>query len=230
MKIKYWLGLMVLFLVVACAGPNEVEPSVSSAEGLSDPSVAAQAEGTLYASSDADFSITLPAEWAVAEATTADFAQMRDSVTGANAFLTDDYMQGLLSSGLQLYALNGDSGSLSSSMPVSIKIIRRDAPASLTLSELVADTVNQFDDILDLTSDIEQVDVRLGNDDAVQISFSNRVKTAVSSEVETHITQYYLMRDGDLYIITLEMGQELVGTYLAAAETAVETFQVTPAE
>ncbi|VAW30712.1 hypothetical protein MNBD_CHLOROFLEXI01-4952, partial [hydrothermal vent metagenome] len=151
-------------------------------------------------------------------------------VAGANAFLTDDFMQGLLASGLQLYALNGDSGSLSSNMPVSIKIIRKDAPVSLTLAELVADTVNQFGDVLDLTSDIEQAGVMLGNDEAVQVSFSNRVQTAVSSEVETHITQYYLMRDGDLYIITLEMGQELVGTYLASAQTAVETFQITPAE
>ncbi|VAW29853.1 hypothetical protein MNBD_CHLOROFLEXI01-1370, partial [hydrothermal vent metagenome] len=114
MKIKYWLSLMVLFLVVACAGPNAVEPSASSVESSSDSSISAQAEETLYASSDADFSITLPTEWAVAEATTADFTQMRDSVAGANAFLTDDFMQGLLASGLQLYALNGDSGSLSS--------------------------------------------------------------------------------------------------------------------
>ena len=223
-KIKYGLSLLVLFFAVSCAGSTAVEPSLSNVEDVNNSAAAAQVEDSLYASSNADFTIGLPDEWAVAEATTASFAQMRDGVAGASAFLTDDFMQGLLDSGLQLYALNGESASLNSPVPVSIKIIRRDAPVSLTLAELVADTVNQYDDILDLTSAIEQTDVMLGEDEAVQISFSNR------DAAEMHTTQYYLMRDGDLYIITLEMGQELVGTYLASAETAVETFQITPAE
>ena len=210
MKPLYWLTLILLMLMVACTGAVAAEVT----------------EETVYTDEDASFSINLPAEWMAVTASEEGFAQLR-SENDSLSFLTDDFVQALLASGLEMYAVNEAANSLSSSAPVSMKIIRRDAPASLTVVELVADTTNQLDNIVELTSEIDQSTVMLGENEAIQISYAMRVKTAAGNETTVHNTQYYLMRGGDLYIITLEMEQALVDTYLESSRTAVETFQLT---
>lgn len=229
MKRLYWLSLTLIFLVVACAGPAAVEPAVDvDNEGAGETAVSNTAEnGTVaYTNDEVGFSITLPADWKTVEASNEAFAQMRSTV-GMDDVLTDDYVQALLASGLQLYALNEAAPSLDSNVPISIQIIRRDAPASLSLDEYVADTTKQLEDILELTSPLEQSTVMLGEDEAVQLRYAMETQTAVGTKEEVHNTQYYLINGSDLYIITLEMGQDLVDDYLVVGETAVETFQIT---
>lgn len=224
MKPLYWLTLILLMLMVACTGAVGTEPAASEAVAP-DSVVAEVAEEFVYTDDDASFSINLPAGWTAVTASEEAFAQMRGE-NGSPSFLTDEFVQALLASGLQMYAVNEAADSLSSGVPVSVQIIRRDAPVSLTLAELVADTANQLDNIVELTSDIEQSTVMLGEDEAIQISYVVRMKTAAGAETTVHNTQYYLMRGGDLYIITLEMEQALVDTYLESSRTAVETFKI----
>ncbi len=136
-------------------------------------------------------------------------------------------MQALLASGLELYAFNEDAASVNNPVPASIRVMRLDAPASLSLEEYVAGTAAQLEDIVELTTPLEQSAVILGDDEAIQLRYAMQTQTAVGAKAEVHNTQYYLISGGDLYIITLEMGQDLVDDYLAAGETAVETFQLT---
>ncbi len=234
MKRLYWLSLILIFLAAACAGPAAVEPAVE--EEVGDTAVStgsgqtvsttAENDTVAYTDDEAGFSITLPAGWTIAEGSNEAVAQMRSTV-GVDNVLTDAYVQALLASGLQLYALNGAAPSLGSDVPVSIQIIRRDAPTSLSLDEYVADTTKQLEDILELTSPLEQSTVMLGDDEAVQLRYTKQAQTAAGSKAEVHNTQYYLMNGSDLYIITLEMEQGLVDDYLVVGETAVETFQLT---
>lgn len=229
MKRLYWLSVLLILLVAACSGPA-TEPLLES-----DPSaeevVATEAasDGAIYANDEADFTITLPADWATVEPSTAAFAEIRgtDGQAESLSFLTDEYIQALLTSGLQLYALDEASASKNSNAPVSLYIIRRDAPESLTLDEYVTETAMQFENILDLTSDLELSTVMIGDVEAKQLRYTTQTQTAAGTQATVHNTQYYLMQDAQLYIITLEMGEDLVDEYLATAETAAETFQLT---
>lgn len=227
MKRLYWFSLILIFLIAACAAPAAVEPAVDNGDGAETAvSTTLDNDTVAYTNDEAGFSIALPADWTIVQATTEEFAQLR-RMSGENdalAFLTDDYVQALLASGLQLYAVNEATTSLNSKVPVSVQIIRRDAPSSLSLDEYVADTAHQLGDILELTSTVEQSTVTLGDDEAVQLRYSMQRQTADGAKTEVHNTQYYVINGNDLYIITLEMGQELVADYLATAETAVETF------
>ena len=223
MKKLLFLCSLLLFIVVACSAPAEAEPSLNEAD---EPAVLAE-EDTTYSNSVADFSIALPSEWVAAAATTTAFADLR--VAAGNqadglAFLSDAYVQGLIASGTELYALHLDS--LNGDVPISLNISRGAAPVSISLDELVADTVAQLKDIVELNSDIEQTTVMLGEDEAIQISYSMQVKTAVGAETAVHNTQYYVVNDGNLYMITLAMGQDLVADYLTSSRAVAETFQV----
>lgn len=231
MKRLYWISLILIFMLAACGG-STAEPSIESSDTTETTVVndaATTTDSVAYTDADAGFSISLPANWATVEPSAAAFAQIGDT-TGqgaALAHLTDDYVQALLASGLQLYALNEDDASLNSAVPVSIQVIRRDAPTSLGLNELVTETAVQLESILDLTSNLEQSSMTLGGSEAIQLRYTTQAQTAVGGTAEIHNTQYYLINDGGLYIITVEMAQTLVNDYLAGAETAVETFQLT---
>jgi hypothetical protein len=228
MKRLYWLVMILLLFLLGCGGTT-AEPVIESG-GSTDAAIVATAETTPLLYTEADgFSIALPANWTAVEPSAAAFAQIggttgqRDALT----FLTEEYVQALLASGLQLYALNQDDASLNSPVPVSIQVIRRDAPTSLTLAELVNETAVQLEAILDLTSALAQSPVTLNGMEAVQLRYTLQAQTAAGGTALVHNTQYYFMQDGDLYIITVEMAQSLVDDYLAGAEMAVETFQLT---
>lgn len=230
MKRLYWLSLLLIIFMVGCVGPAAVEPSVENEEaGETAVSTTANSDMTTYTNEEAGFSIALPADWTTVEASTEAFAQMRGAAGQNNAltFLTDEYVQALLESGLQLYALNEATTTLNSDLPVSLKIMRLDAPKTMSLEAYVTDTATQLDAILELTSALQQAPVMLGDDEAIQLRYSMQMQTDAGSKIEVHNTQYFLINGSDLYIITLEMGQDLVDDYLAAGETAVETFQVT---
>ncbi len=229
MKRLYWLSLTLIVLLMACAGPAAVEPAVAP-DAVEETAVSTTVDNdtVAYTDEEAGFSIALPAGWTTVDASIEAFAQMRSEAgqNGALSSLTDDYVQALLDSGLQLYALSEATTALNSDLPVSIKIIRRAAPVTMSLDEYVTDTATQLEDILELTSALEQAPMLLGNDEAIQLRYSMQMPTAVGTKTEVHNTQYYLIHGSDLYIITLEMGQDLVDDYLAAGETAVETFTI----
>ncbi len=229
MKRLYWLSLTLIVLLMACAGPAAVEPAVAP-DAVEETAVSTTVDNdtVAYTDEEAGFSIALPAGWTTVDASIEAFAQMRSEAgqNGALSSLTDDYVQALLDSGLQLYALSEATTALNSDLPVSIKIIRRAAPVTMSLDEYVTDTATQLEDILELTSALEQAPMLLGNDEAIQLRYSMQMPTAVDTKTEVHNTQYYLIHGSDLYIITLEMGQDLVDDYLAAGETAVETFTI----
>ncbi|MAT98987.1 MAG: hypothetical protein CL608_17725 [Anaerolineaceae bacterium] len=236
MKRLYWLSVILILLLAACAGPAAVEPAAESG-GVEETATSASSvqavptadsDTVTYTDDEAGFSIALPASWTTVEASTEAFTEMRRAVGEDESFtfLTDEYVQALLESGLQLYALHEETASLTSELPVSLKIIRRDAPTSMSLDEYVTSTATQFESILELTMPIEQSTVMLGGDEAIQLRYAMQTQTAVGTKAEVHNTQYYLINGSDLYIITLEMGQDLVDDYLVVGETAVETFQL----
>lgn len=226
MKRLYWLTLLLILMLAACGGTT-AEPSAENSETAVTNETETAAELTTYSNAAGSFGIALPDNWTTVEPSSAAFAQIGETVGQADAFayLTDAYVQALLASGLELYALNEDAASLNSSVPVSIQVIRRDAPESLTLDELVNETAVQLESILDLTSDLSLTSTTLAGSDAVQLSYTVQSQLADGGSANVHNTQYYLVNNGDLYIITIEMAQSLVGEYLAGVETAVETFQ-----
>lgn len=229
MKRLYWILLLLIFLLAGCSGAT-AEPMADNNETTDSNETETAAESlTTYTDATGSFSIALPANWTTVEPSSAAFGQIGDTVGQADAFayLTDAYVQALLASGLELYALNKDATSLNSSVPVSIQVIRRDAPESLSLDELVNETAVQLEAILDLTSNLEMATTSLAGADAVQLRYTMQAQLADGGSANVHNTQYYLVNNGDLYIITVEMAQSLVGDYLAGVETAVGTFKFT---
>ncbi|WP_420632331.1 hypothetical protein [Candidatus Leptofilum sp.] len=231
MKRLYWLLLLLILMLAACGGAT-AEPIAESNETVASNEVETAENAETITNSEAGFSITLPDNWTSVEPSAAAFAQIGDTVGQGEALahLTDAYVQALLASGLEIYALNEDDASLNSAVPVSIQIIRRDAPVSLTLAELVNETAVQLESILDLTTNLEQAPVTLSGSEAIQLRYTMQAQTAVGGSAEVHNTQYYLINNSALYIITIEMARGLVSDYLMEVETAVETFQLSSNE
>ncbi len=230
MKRLYWIILLMVMLLAACGGETAEPLAESSDTTVLDETAeteTAVTDLTAYTNATGTISLSLPDNWTTVEPSSAAFAEIGDTAGGALAYLTDEYVQALLASGLELYALNEDDASLSSNVPVSIQVIRRDAPESLALDELVNETAVQLESILDLTSNLEQTSATLAGSEAIQLRYTMQAQLADGGSANVHNTQYYLVNNGDLYIVTVEMAQSLVGDYLAGVETAVETLQLT---
>ncbi len=183
----------------------------------------------LYTNSEAGFSIELPSEWFVIDLSGDDFSQMVELVVGQNesmSFLSEDYFQSLASSGMKFYAVQGDAESLSNPVPISINILRQETDFGLNLEEFVALNVGQFESIFDLTSEIEQTPLMLGNDESIRLSYTMNLVTAVGIETEVLNTQYLIISGGKIYVVTVGMGIELAGEYLEPARAIAETFQL----
>ncbi|MEZ4590743.1 MAG: hypothetical protein R3D55_06320 [Chloroflexota bacterium] len=184
----------------------------------------------LYEQTEAGFSLTLSPDWLVLDLTVDDFAQMLSLVGGQNdslAFFTEDYFETIVASGIRFYAINETVDSLSSPVPISINILLQEETFGLTLEEFMAVNVSQIGNFFDLTSEIGQELLMLGDLEVGRLSYTVNLITALGIESEVSNTQYIVFTDDGIYIITLGMGIELVESYQESARTAVETFRLT---
>lgn len=183
----------------------------------------------LYEQTDAGFSMILSSDWLVIDLSSDDFSQMLEMVGGQNdslSFFTEDYFQQIIASGIRFYAVNDNIDSLSNPVPMSINILVQEENFGLSLEEFMTVNTAQFENFFDLTSEIEQEVVMLGELEAGRISYTLNLVTALGVESEVANTQYFILANDGLYVITLGMGIELVEEYQEAARTAVETFRL----
>lgn len=183
----------------------------------------------LYVDTEVGYSITLPSEWLVFDLSSDDFSRMLGMVAGQNeslSFFSEEYAQTLAASGMKFYAVQGDAESLSNPVPISINVLRQETDFGLDLEDFVALNVGQFESIFDLTSEIEQTSLMLGNDESIRLSYTMNLVTAVGIETEVLNTQYLIISGGKIYIVTVGMGIELAGEYLEPSRAIAETFQL----
>lgn len=183
----------------------------------------------LYEQTEEGFALTLSPDWLVIDLSNDDFSQILGGVGAQNeslSFFTEDYFQSIVASGIRFYAINRSVDSLSNSVPVSINVIVQEEDFGLTMDEFMTINVAQFENFFDLTSEVEQEIVMLGDLEAGRISYTMNLVTALGVASDVANSQYFLMVDGKIFIITLGMGIDLVEKYQESARTAVETFQL----
>lgn len=183
----------------------------------------------LYEQTEAGFALALSPDWLVIDLSSNDFSQMLGVVGGQNeslSFFSEEYFQSIVASGIRFYAVNTGVDSMSNSVPLSINIIIQEEDFGLTLEEFMTVNVAQFENFFDLTSEVEQEVIILGELEVGRIGYTLNLVTALGVPSEISNTQYFVMADGKIFVITLGMGIDLVEQYQESARTAVETFQL----
>ena len=208
---------------------DTLEPTATATPASSLVETELESGDILYEQTDAGFSIVLSPDWLVIDLSSDDFSQMLGMVGGQNeslSFFTEEYFQQIVASGIRFYALNENVESLSSPVPMSINVLTQEGDLGLSLEEFMTVNTAQFANFFDLTSEIEQEVMMLGDMEVGRISYTVNLVTALGIESEVANTQYLVLTDDGFYIVTLGMGVELVEEYQEAARTAVETFQL----
>jgi hypothetical protein len=185
---------------------------------------------TLYEVPEAGFSITLPEDWQGLDINQENIGDALGAVGEQNESLkgmfTDEFFQNLVASGIKFYALNTSSRSMFSNPPVNINVLTQDLPIALPLDQYAELNVSQLEQYFDLTSEIEQEELKLGETDAVKLSYTANLTDAFGKPIELANTQYLLLDDSTAYVITLTMPRKLAEEYLQPSVEAVETFRL----
>jgi hypothetical protein len=185
---------------------------------------------TLYEVPDAGFSITLPEDWQGLDVNQENMGDALGAVGEQNESLkdmfTNEFFQNLVASGIKFYALNTSARSMFSNPPVNINILTQDLPVALPLDQYAELNVAQLEQYFDLTSEIEQEELKLGETDAVKLSYTANLTDAFGKPVELANTQYLILEGSTAYVITLTMPRKLAEEYLQPSVEAVETFRL----
>lgn len=211
--------------------PAPTDTPESTATAIPEPGIIEtplESGDVLYEVTTEGFSFTLPPEWVVLDLTTDDFAAMMGAVGEQNdslSFLSTEYAQALIASGMRFYALNTSPDSLDSGNPISINVISEELPFELTVEEYAAFAVGQLEKIFDLEGQIEQTAVTVGKMESVQLVYTAQIVNAVGIPIESLNTQYVFIRDGRAYFVTLGVLTELADQYLESVREAAETFR-----
>lgn len=185
---------------------------------------------TLYESPLEGLSIVMPEEWQVIDLNEIDMAEILGAVGEQNENLEDlfssSFLQNLVAAGMKFYALNVNQDSLQTTFPATINILTQDLPFEPTLDEYTTLNVAQLEQFFDLTSEIEQEEISLGEVEGTRITYTTNIVDPLGRPVEV-LNRQYLILDGSLaYIVTLSMPVTLVDQYLEPFTETVETFRL----
>lgn len=177
------------------------------------------------------FSITLPEAWEAVDLDKIFLAEILGAMGEQNESLkglfTNEFFQNLAAAGIKFYAINLSSESIGGIAPATINIIRQELPFDSTLDVYTSLNVTQLDQFFDLTSEIEQKQVMLGEAEAVKLSYTANIVDPLGRSIEVANTQYLLV-DGSLaYVVTLSMPADLADQLLQPSIAIVETFRLT---
>ena len=184
----------------------------------------------LYELPAVGFSIALPEEWQAVDLEKMDFSEIMAEVGSQNENLdgvfTTDYMRNLVAAGIKFYAVNVSPDSLRSVTPATINVVQQDLPFALTLAQYVDVNLSQLEQIFDLTSEIEQEELMLGDVPVVRITYTTNLVNLLGQPMEI-LNAQYLMVDGTLAsVVTLSMPVAMADEFLRPFTAAVETFRV----
>jgi hypothetical protein len=83
-----------------------------------------------------------------------------------------------------------------------------------------------LESFFDLTSEIEQEQIMLGDIEAVKIAYTTNLVDPFGRPLEVANTQYLLLNGSTAHIVTLVMPVELADDYLQPFSEAAETFRL----
>ncbi len=129
--------------------------------------------------------------------------------------------------GTKFYALNLSEPSIAIVAPPSINIIVQSLPIELPLSTYVALNVEQLEAAFDLTAEITQQTVMLGDTEAVQLQYSAYLFDPTGQQMHLTNTQYLMVQGKDSYVVTLAVPQITPADILAQYIDSAETFRLT---
>lgn len=183
----------------------------------------------LYEQMEVGYSIVLPSDWLVLDLTGEDISQMVEEVAAqneSNAFLSQEYVQTIAASGTGFFAVDMSVDSLSDPVPVSINIISQEMEFAPSLEVIMAANAVQIETFFDLTSEVGQQLVMVGELEAAQLSYRLKLVTALGVESEVANTQYIFVENGEIHVVTVSMGVDLVDENQEDARSFAETFEL----
>lgn len=176
------------------------------------------------------FAMTLPADWQVVDLEKLDMAEIFGSVAERNeqmeSLFSSEAMQNLVAAGIRFYAINVSSESLSSSPPATVNLALEELPFALDAGQYATVAVAQIEKFFDLTSDIEQDVVALGDGEAARVRYTMNMVDTLGQSIEVLNTQYIVVDGMTVYIVTLSMPVGLVDDFWQPYAAAVERFRV----
>ncbi len=182
----------------------------------------------LYEIIDGGFSFTLPPEWIVVDLEAGNLAEAISAVGEQNeslSFLSSDYMQALIASGMKFYAINSDPESLNSGNPFVINVITEELPFELTASKYAAIAVGQLEQVFDLQSPIEETSIMMDGGESARLAYTAQIVNVMGIPIDVVNTQYIVIHEGYSYIVSVSVLADYADQYLEPARAAAETFQ-----
>ena len=211
----------------------EPEPVEEPTEEVVAPSVIKtnSADGTVLYEVVADqFSIELPGEWRSADFSDLQVEEIFDGIADQNEELSDlfssDYFQNLAAAGVKFYAVNVANTELLTLSPPVINVIVQELPFAFTLTDYIDLNVTQLNQYFDLTSEIEQRDLMLGDVEATMLQYSANLTDPLGRPLELTNTQYLLLQDETAYVVTLAVPRDTKPEALAEFMQSAETFRL----
>lgn len=183
---------------------------------------------TLYELPESGFSFELSPEWAVIDLTAEELSDVLGAVVEQNeslSFLSTEYAQNLVASGIRFYAINTVPESLASGGPFTLNVVVEELPFGLTAERYANLAVGQLEQLFDLETAVEQTPVTVGGEASVRLVYPLEIVTALGVPVDIVNTQYIFVNEGRAYIVTASVLTELAEAYLEPVRAAAETFR-----
>jgi hypothetical protein len=249
---------MVAFVASGCLAPNPTptkivvtpflrntsppvtalpENKLSSTEGFQEMDLG---DGiTRYLLLEDGFSIDLSSDWVVVDLTDADFQEDIKSIIEQNRhleeLLNDKYLEdrflyigNRFNRGAKLYAVHKSFRPDLNPVALTISIIVQDFPYDVHVEEAGVIMADQLAKDYPLHAPVEIESVKLGDVNAVALTFLFEVFSN-GNEIKTIINrQYIVLREDKMILVIVGMNEQYAELYMPASILEAETFRLIP--
>jgi hypothetical protein len=185
----------------------------------------------LYEKPAEGYTLALPPDWEYIEMDPDVMENALDIVGNSNPEL-GDLLRGqaynLLSSGISFYAVDLSSDSIKAGFPTNLNILKQPLRIKASLDFYVQANVSQMEELSNVIKPITHRRVKLASNEAEELKYRMMMTMPPSKTVTIAVTQYLIIKDKDLVLISFGAPADLAQQYAPVIDKITQSFQMTP--
>ena len=175
------------------------------------------------------YSISLAPKWkridVDAQTMDATMATLADQDPSFKSMLTDQ-ARALASKGVKFFAFDLAPEAVGTGFASNVNILRLPLPSKVSLATLAQANVGTIENMDSVIKPVTQQRVQIGDMDAEQVTFGLKIKSGSGDTVQLADTQYYVLVDKDLYVLTFTTTGDQAARYAPIFDKMARSFRL----
>lgn len=174
------------------------------------------------------FTVNLPPEWEQVDMNSSDISKSVGDILARTGNINENLqsqVESMAASGVKFFGFDVSESGTTNGITTNINVIKQSIGAKVPLDAIEQANLQQIKDVLKVEN-IESTRVSLPAGEAIKLVYSPEMQVSADQKIQTALTQYIIVADTDMYVVSMTAAPEKAETYAPVFEQIGQSLEI----